>query len=136
VRNRISRRDTAELFRELFGARICAGSIAAIVGCTPRALKEPYEELLCHIRAAPAINVDETGWRLRGGKRTLWGALTLRAAVFRIAPDRHQREAQALLGDDFATHRLLRSLVGLRLPRRAAAAVLLGASGARLHGPE
>jgi transposase len=102
VRNRISRRDTAELFRELFGARICAGSIDAIVGCTARALKEPYEELLCHIRAAPAINVDETGWRLRGGKRTLWGALTLRVAVFRIAPDRHQREAQALLGDDFA----------------------------------
>ena len=102
VRNRISRRDTTELFRELFGARICAGSIDAIVGRTARALKEPYEELLDHIRAAPAINVDETGWRLRGGKRTLWGALTLRAAAFRIAPDRHQREAQALLGDDFA----------------------------------
>ena len=34
----------------------------------------------------------------RGGRRTLWGALSARTAVFRIAPDRHQREAQALLG--------------------------------------
>ena len=42
------------------------------------------------------------GWRLRGGKRTLWGALTCRAAVFRIAADRHRREAQALLGEEFS----------------------------------
>jgi len=42
------------------------------------------------------------GWRLRGGKRTLWGALTCRAAVFRIAEGRHRREAQALLGEEFA----------------------------------
>jgi hypothetical protein len=26
----------------------------------------------------------KTGWRLRGGKRTLWGALTFHTAVFRI----------------------------------------------------
>jgi len=102
VRNRISRRDTAELMDELFGARICAGSIDTIVRHAGEALEEPYEELLCHIRAAPAINVDETGWRLRGGRRTLWGALTSRAALFRIAPDRHEREAKALLGEQFA----------------------------------
>ena len=54
-----------------------------------------------HVRFAPAVNVDETGWRLRGGKRTLWGALTERAALFRIAPDRHEREARALLGEGF-----------------------------------
>lgn len=41
-------------------------------------------------------------WRLRGGKRTLWGAFTARAAVMRIAPDRHQRELLALLGEEFA----------------------------------
>ena len=45
--------------------------------------------------------IDETGWRLRGSKRTLWGALSERAALFRIAPDRHQREARAMLGQGF-----------------------------------
>ena len=69
---------------------------------TSAALEEPYEDLLGHVRAAPALNVDETGWRLRGGKRTLWGALTARAAAFRIAADRHRREAQALLGEEFS----------------------------------
>jgi transposase len=102
VRNRVSRRDTVELMGELFGAELSTGSIDAIVQHAGTALEKPYAELLRHIRAAPAINVDETGWRLRGGKRTLWGALTLRAAVFRIAPDRHEREARALLGEHFA----------------------------------
>jgi len=102
VRNRVSRRDTTELLRELFGAELSTGSIDAIVQRVARALDEPYEDLLGHVHAASALNVDETGWRLRGGKRTLWGALTCRAAVFRIAEGRHRREAQALLGEEFA----------------------------------
>jgi transposase len=102
VRNRVSRRDTVELLRELFGAELSSGSIDAIVQHAGEALGEPYADLLCHVRSASALNIDETGWRLRGGKRTLWGALTARAAVFRIAADRHRREAQALLGEDFS----------------------------------
>ena len=54
------------------------------------------------MRGAAAVNVDETGWRLRGGKRTLWGAFTAQAALLRIAPDRHERELLALLGEQFA----------------------------------
>src|SRR5450756_297429 len=102
VRNRVSRRDTTELLRELFGAELSTGSIDAIVQHTGEALAEPHAQLADQIRSASAVNIDETGWRLRGGRRTLWGALTFRAAVFRIAADRHRREAQALLGEEFA----------------------------------
>ena len=101
IRNRISRRDTVELAGELFGAKLASGTVDAILARTGQALAEPYEDLLARIREAPALNVDETGWRLRGKKRTLWGAVTPRVAVFRIAPDRHEREVAALLGDDF-----------------------------------
>jgi transposase len=102
VRNRISRRDTTELLRELFGATLSSGSIDAIVQHAGEALAEPHARLAEQIRCASVVNVDETGWRLRGGKRTLWGALTFRAAVFRIAEGRHRREAEALLGEEFA----------------------------------
>jgi len=102
VRNRVSRRDTVELIGELFGADLSTGSIDAIVRRTGDALAAPHARLADHLRTAPAVNIDETGWRLRGGKRTLWGALTPTAAVFRIAANRHEREAKALLGDDFA----------------------------------
>jgi hypothetical protein len=73
VRNRVSRRDTTELLRELFGAELSAGSIDAIVQHAGEALAEPHAALADQIRSASAVNIDETGWRLRGGKRTLWG---------------------------------------------------------------
>lgn len=79
------------------GHRFAAGDLAR----AGQALEEPYEDLLERIRQAPALNIDETGWRLRGKKRTLWGAVIPRAAVFRIAPDRHEREALALVGEGF-----------------------------------
>jgi len=102
IRNRVSRRDTVELMGELFGARLASGTVDAILARTGEALEEPYEDLLSRIRCAPALNVDETGWKLRGSKRTLWGAVASKAAVFRIAPDRHEREAAALLGEEFS----------------------------------
>jgi transposase len=102
VRNRLSRRDLVELMDELFGCALATGTVDAIVQRTGQALAAPYDGLLGHIRGAAAVNVDETGWRLRGGKRTLWGAFTARAALLRIVPDRHQRELLALLGEEFA----------------------------------
>src|SRR5207253_7427984 len=83
VRNRVSRRDTVELMRELFGVELSTGSIDAIVQRAGEALAEPHARLADHLRCASAVNIDETGWRLRGGKRTLWGALSERAALFR-----------------------------------------------------
>jgi hypothetical protein len=101
VRNRVSRRDTVELVRELFGAELSTGAVEAIVSSAGEALALPYAELLRSVQEAPAVNVDETGWRLRGATRTLWAAITPVAAVFRVAPDRHEREAKTLLGEGF-----------------------------------
>jgi hypothetical protein len=82
VRNRVSRRDAAELAGELFGSRLSVGTVDAILQRTGAALEAPYAQLQDHIRAAPAVNVDETGWRRQGKRRTLWGAVTGRALSF------------------------------------------------------
>jgi transposase len=97
VRNRVSRRDAAELLEELFGARICAGSIDAILARAADALEDPYEQLLTRVRASEAVNMDETGWRLKGAQRALWGIFTDRHAVFALAPNRHEDHAKQLL---------------------------------------
>src|SRR5450830_1103311 len=102
VRNRVSRRDTTELLRELFGAALSTGSINMIVSRAVAALEEPYAHLHDQLRQAPALNIDETGWHTAGERRTLWGVLSGQEALFRIAADRHRREAQALLGEEFA----------------------------------
>jgi transposase len=101
VRNRVSRRDSAELMRELFGVELATGSIDAIVQRVGEALAEPQAQLAEQIRSAAVVNIDETGWRTAGERRALWGALTAQTALFRIAAGRHQREVTALLGDEF-----------------------------------
>jgi transposase len=99
VRNRVSRRDAVELCEELFGARVCAGTIDQILARTGDALAQPHEDLLDRLRASAHLNVDETGWRLRGSQRALWGAFSRNVAVLQIAPNRHEDHAKALLGD-------------------------------------
>jgi transposase len=98
VRNRISRRDAVELTSELFGARISTGTVDAILARAGDALADPYDDLLARVRAAGALNMDETGWRLKGAQRTLWGAFTDRHAVVKIADSRHEDHAREILG--------------------------------------
>jgi transposase len=102
VRNRVSRRDTVELCEELFGARISTGSVDAILARTAAALELPYLELVRALRRSGRLNIDETGWRLKGQRRTLWGAFTEKIAVYRIACDRHEDRARELLADSTA----------------------------------
>ena len=102
VRNRISRRDAVELVEQLFGARISAGTIDAVLTRAADALADPYEDLLKRVRSAGALNMDETGWRLKGTPRTLWGAFTDRHAVLTVCDSRHEDHARAILGDTTA----------------------------------
>ncbi|HXL43010.1 MAG TPA: IS66 family transposase [Gaiellaceae bacterium] len=102
VRNRVSRRDTTELARELFGVELATGSVDAIVQRAGQALAAPHTRLEQQIKAASVVNIDETGWKTAGGRRTLWGALTCQTAVFRIAAGRHASESRMLLGERFA----------------------------------
>jgi transposase len=101
VRHRVSRRDTTELARELFGVELATGSVDTIVQRTGAALAAPHTRLEQQIKSAPVVNIDETGWKTAGGNRTLWAALTARTAVFRIAAGRHAFEARTLLGERF-----------------------------------
>ena len=102
VRNRISRRDTVELCEQLFSSRISTGTVEAILARAADALSEPCEDLLERVRGARALNMDETGWRLRGAQRALWGAFTDRHAILRVEPDRHEDRAKELLADSLA----------------------------------
>jgi transposase len=97
VRNRVSRRDSVELCQELFGARISSGTVDAILTRAGDALEQPHLDLARRIRRSRALNIDETGWRLKGARRALWGVFTDKLALYRIAPDRHEREARELL---------------------------------------
>jgi len=99
VRNRLSRRDAVELGEELFQARLSTGTIERVLSRVGDALIEPHEDLLQAVRSSRHLNMDETGWSLRGSQRALWGAFTEKHAYFHVAPDRHEDHAKALLAD-------------------------------------
>jgi transposase len=101
VRNRVSRRDTTELARELFGVELATGTVDAILQRAGEALAAPHTRLEQEIKRSPVVNIDETGWKTGGDRRMLWGALTRRTAVFRIAAGRHAAEAQTMLGERY-----------------------------------
>ena len=101
VRNRVSRRDTTELARELFGVELATGTVDAIVQRAGEALAAPHTRLEQEIKRSPVVNIDETGWKTGGDRRMLWGALTRQTAVFRIAAGRHAAEAQTMLGERY-----------------------------------
>jgi transposase len=99
VRNRVSRGDAVELCEELFGARISSGTIDAILSRTAQALCGPHDDLLERLRAAQALNMDETGWRTAGERRALWGLFDQRHAYFTVEADRHEDRAKQLLAE-------------------------------------
>jgi len=102
VRNRVSRRDVVECCEQLFGARISSGTVDAILARVADALVDPYDDLQDRVRQSKCINMDETGWRTAGQRRALWGAFTARHAVLRVAADRGEEHAKALLADTTA----------------------------------
>ena len=102
ARNRVSRRDMSELARELFGIGLSTGSVDAICQRASLALAGPHEALVAGVLTSPAVNVDETGWSTAGEQRTLWTATTERAAIFRVAEDRHRDRLLELIGEDYA----------------------------------
>jgi len=91
-----------ELCEQLFAARISTGTVDAILARAAQALAEPYADLLERVRDARALNMDETGWRLKGAQRALRGMFTKSHAVLHVAPDRHEDHAKELLGDTTA----------------------------------
>ena len=99
VRDRVSRRDAVELGQELFQARPSTGTVDAVLSRVGEALADPHEDLLHAVRRGRHLNMDETGWRLQGSQRALWGAFTDELAYFQIAADRHEDHAKALLAD-------------------------------------
>lgn len=98
ARNRVSRRDMSELASDLFGLWLSVGSVDAICRSAAAILASPHEALVDSVLGSSALNVDETGWATSGEGRTLWTATTPRAAIFRIAEDRHRDRLDELIG--------------------------------------
>ena len=83
---------------ELFGARLCTGSVDAICQHASAALAGPHSELRDWVLGQEALHVDETGWRTAGDSRALWTMTTAGASIFEIAERCNREQFDELIG--------------------------------------
>lgn len=95
----LSRRDAAELMRDLFALPI---SVGGVVGCQKiggAALAHPHEQAQAQVQRAAVKNADETGWKTGNVYACLWVVVTASVTVFRIQAKRSRVAAKRLLGN-------------------------------------
>jgi transposase len=97
----LSRRQVAEVIREMFHIEISTGAVDATIMRMSQVLADPWERLREAVHEAEIIHADETSWRLRGREQWLWLAASALFACYRIDPHRSQAAAKELLGENF-----------------------------------
>jgi transposase len=104
-RYRLSTRETAALLADLFGLEVSLGSIPALCQSVSEAVAPVYQQVQRQVEVAPALNVDETGWKEAGAKRWLWVAVARGAAatvctLFAVTQHRSAACLRRLLGGE------------------------------------
>jgi transposase len=98
----VSARGLEEVAETLFGVPISLGAVVALQQQMSQALAQPHEQLGAEVRAAPAKNVDETGWKLKGVRHWLWVAVAGCAVYLLVQRHRSSAALKALLGEGVA----------------------------------
>ena len=94
-----SRRNVADILTSVFALPVSIGGVDAMLERVGDALNEPYQSLCQAVAGADHVNADETGWKIKGERRHMWGAFTAQIAVMMIDPNRNHEAATRLLGD-------------------------------------
>ena len=97
--HRLSKRQVQAALADLLGLSISTGMIAKAERQATSAAAGPVAEVLDSIRAAPALCVDETGWREGRRRAWLWTAVGPAATAFLIRRSRGADALHALVGD-------------------------------------
>ena len=95
----MSRRATALVLADMFGAKLSTGSVEKILKDASATLAGPWEAIKRAVQAGDVAHADETSWRRAGQRMWLWAALSATAACYRIDETRARSVAKDLLGD-------------------------------------
>jgi transposase len=101
-RHHLSQRGLEEAAQDVFDVPLSLGTVGHLAEQASAALAPAHAEAVQAVRDAAVKNVDETGWKLAGGRRWLWAAATATVAAFVIHAHRSAAGLKALLGDVIA----------------------------------
>ena len=94
----LSRRDVAELLRDMFGLPISTGGVVGCQKLGGAALASSHEQAAAEVPKARVKNADETGWKLGNLYACLWVVVTPTVTLFRIQAERSRAAARKVLG--------------------------------------
>lgn len=89
------------LFRDLMGLTVSEGAVAQALQRLALYLGVEADVVLAALKKAPVKHVDETGWKINGGKRWLWSIANKLWSYTQIADSRGSKIPKALLGQPF-----------------------------------
>ncbi len=98
-RHHLSQRGLEEAAEDVFDVPLSLGTVGHLAEQTSVALAPAHAEAVQAVRDAAVKNVDETGWKLAGGRCWLWAAATATVAAFVIHARRSAAGLKALLGE-------------------------------------
>jgi transposase len=84
------------------GINVTAGAICAASASTSTDLVPTHQAIKTHVATAPAVTMDETGWRIGGEGVWLWVAATDDATIYDIARGRGFDQAIGLVPADYS----------------------------------
>lgn len=86
----------------LYGCEISTGEIVELLRRVVSHAKPVLEEIQGQIRASPAVQADETGWREDGENGYIWSACTPTLRYYEYHHSRRGEIVKELIGPDFA----------------------------------
>jgi transposase len=99
---RMPLRTIQALLKSQYGLCLGGGTLVALLHDTAARGAGLLEEIKQCYRQAPAVNMDETGWRQDGQNGWLWCVVTPECRYFHISHSRSGDVARQLLGEEFA----------------------------------
>jgi len=97
-----TRRGVCQILSTVFGIDISLGALCRALDRVSDALEQPSEKIREALVRENKLNVDETGWKSRGERRTLWVFVSPLLIYFHIATSRGAAVLTSVLGQVFA----------------------------------
>ncbi|MGH2479040.1 MAG: IS66 family transposase [Ktedonobacteraceae bacterium] len=98
---RLPLRHIRELLRTLHGFEISLGEIVELLHRISTSAQPVLDALVSEIRASPAVQADETGWREDGLNGYIWSVSTPTVRYYEYHHSRAGEVVKRLIGDEF-----------------------------------
>lgn len=98
---RMSKRMVVSFCREILGIELSVGEVCQIEQTVSKAVAPAVEEAAVYVQSCD-LNIDETTWKERWKRRTLWTLVTTQLSVFTIASGRGTAVLQKLVGEGYS----------------------------------